>query len=235
MTELKKVKLPSSILTEELIFKSLMESDLITANILNEHFEITDIPSGKIGTMADLPAATVVFDLSGSSLSIRNDGAKKFAAKSQYLFKVLTDIIYKHHGIVEKFPGDGISMHFPANEFGKKSAIRNACEAIEEMEENLARLNMNRSDYRFTLTYGEDTIITAFGSQRHLELISIGHAVNVAHKLEKLVKEKECYIGIDFECHEIAQEYFRLPLCLPLPAELSRTDLYNDLWFGVWY
>jgi hypothetical protein len=125
MTELKKVNLPKKILTEEVIFKSLNASD-----ILNEHFSITDIPRGEIGTMADLPGATVVFDLSESSLNIRNEGAKKFAADSQYLFKILTDIIYRNHGIVEKFPGDGISMHFPAMKVLYKMHVNRSCRWI---------------------------------------------------------------------------------------------------------
>jgi class 3 adenylate cyclase len=144
--------------------------------------------------MVDLPVATVVFDLSGSSLSIRNYGAKKFAAETQYHFKVLTNIIYRNHGLVEKFPGDGISMHFRTMEFGKKGAIKNAIEVIIGMDEHLNK-KMNRDKYRFTLTYGEDTIITSFGSMKHQELISIGYAVNVAYKLEKIVKEYNCYIA----------------------------------------
>lgn len=229
MTELKKVNLPNKILTEEVIFKSLNASD-----ILHEHFSITDLPRGEIGTMADLPAATVVFDLSESSLSIRNEGAKKFAADSQYLFKILTDIIYRNHGIVEKFPGDGISMHFPAVGFGKEGAIHNACEAIMQMDTFLYK-TMGRDKYRFTLTYGEDTIITMFGSSKHLELISIGHAVNVAHKLEKLVKDKKCFVGIDSECRGIANKHFYHLSPFLLPDNLTRTGVDYDLWFGVEY
>lgn len=234
MTELKKVKLPNQILTESLILKSLNAADII-----NEHFSITDLPSGKIGTMADLPAATVVFDLSGSSLSIRNNGAKKFAAESQYLFRGLTDIIYRNNGIIEKFPGDGISMHFPANEFGKNGAIHNACEAIMQMDLFLiSKLGLSRKKYRFTLTYGEDTIITSFGSSKHMELISIGHAVNVAHKLEKRVKEAKCFLGMDDQCKLIVENagFSDLSPHLILDDDLKR-DPYSryEFWYGVKY
>ena len=230
MTELKKIEFPRQILTEEVIFKSLNATDVI----INEHFSITDLPHGEIGTMADLPAATVVFDLSGSSLSIRNEGARKFAAESQDLFRALTDTIYNNHGIVEKFPGDGISMHFPAMEFGKEGAIQNACRAIMKMDLILNK-TMGRDKYRFTLTYGEDTIITTFGSKKHLELISIGHAVNVAHKLEKIVKEQKCFLGIDSECRKTASKFFYNSSPFLMPEELTRASLDYDLWFGVEY
>lgn len=231
MTKLKKVQLPNEVLNEETIFKSLNVSD-----VLNEHFSITDLPQGEIGTMADLPAATVVFDLSDSSLNIRNNGAKNFAAESQYLFKVLTDIIYRNHGIVEKFPGDGISMHFPAIGFGKEGAIQNSCEAIMQMDHFLfTNLEIGRNKYRFSLTYGEDTIITTFGSPKHLELISIGHAVNVAHKLEKIIKEKNCFLGMDSDCAEIAKQFFRHLSPSLMPEGLKKPDLNYEFWFGVEY
>ncbi|MEI5898021.1 hypothetical protein [Bacillus albus] len=237
MTELRKVTLPNTILTEEVIFKSLNASD-----ILQEHFSITDLPADKIGTMADFPAVTVVFDLSGSSLNIRNNGAKTFAAESQYLFKVVTDIIYRNCGIVEKFPGDGISMHFPANSSektpNKEKAIYNACEAVMQIDHFLhTRLRLNRTDYRFSLTYGEDTIITTFGSSKHQELISIGHAVNVAHKLEKLIKENKCFIGMDAQCQVIAKNVgFRSWSRYIMPEELCKNRHHPyESWFGVKY
>ncbi|MEH7707952.1 hypothetical protein CN572_27555 [Bacillus wiedmannii] len=237
MTELRKVKLPNTILTEDVIFKSLNASD-----IFHEHFSITDLPTGNIGTMADFPAVTVVFDLSGSSLNIRNNGAKSFAAESQYLFKVVTNIIYRNYGIVEKFPGDGISMHFPAGssekEPNKDKAIYNACEAVMQIDHFLhTKLHLNRTDYRFSLTYGEDTIITTFGSSKHQELISIGHAVNVAHKLEKLIKEKKCFIGMDAQCQLVAKNVgFSSLSPFLMPEELCK-NMHNpyEFWFGVKY
>jgi hypothetical protein len=94
---------------------------------------------------------------------------------------------------------------------------------------------MRRDKYRFTLTYGKDTIITTFGSSMHLELISIGHAVNVAHKLEKLVKDKKCFVGIDSECRRIANRHFYHLTPFLMPDNLSRSDVDYEFWFGVEY
>jgi hypothetical protein len=102
------------------------------------------------------------------------------------------------------------------------------------MDEHLNK-KMNRDKYRFTLTYGEDTIITSFGSMKHQELISIGHAVNVAHKLEKIVKENNCYIGMDAECEKIARKNLYFSSCRKynLPSELYKNKVYYDYWYGV--
>lgn len=232
MQPLKQIKLQANgnVVTENLILKSLDVSSL------QEHFSITDLPKGMIGLAADLPAATVVFDLAGSTLSIRNDGAKNYAAESQDLFRGLSDIIYLHRGIIEKFPGDGISMHFPAVSVTKETAIIRGFKAIKEMDSFLRdEKKMNRNQYRFTLTYGDDTIVTKFGNDRHEELISIGHAVNVAHKLEKHVKAEGYYIGMDDYCKPIIEEKWRSEIyhLNYLPKDLRRDDGKIEFWYGV--
>lgn len=231
MKPLRQIKLQAGkVVTEDFIFKSLDLSSL------QEHFSITDLPKGMIGLAAELPAATVVFDLAGSSLSIRNHGAKNFAADSQDLFRGLSDTIYLHKGIIEKFPGDGISMHFPAVSVNKETAIIRAYKAIKEMDSFLRdKKKMNRSQYRFTLTYGDDTIVTKFGNDRHEELISIGHAVNVAHKLEKHVKAGSYYIGLDNQCKSIIEKEWKSESYHPnrLPNDLCRDSGKIEFWYGV--
>ncbi|NKX61479.1 hypothetical protein [Bacillus cereus] len=231
MTKLKMVNLPNKTLTEEIIFKSLNAAD-----ILHEQFSITDLPNGMIGLAAALPAATAVFDLAGSSLSVRNNGAINYAADSQDLFRGLSDIIYTHGGIIEKFPGDGISMHFPAVNVSKETAIIRAYKAIKEMDSFLRdKKNMSKSQYRFTLTYGDDTIVTKFGNDRHEELISIGHAVNVAHKLEKQVKDGGYYIGMDNQCKPIIQREWNNENYQPeyMLNDLCRSGNLIEFWYGV--
>lgn len=231
MTKLRIINLPNMVPTEERIIKSLNAAD-----IFQEQFSITDLPNGNIGIAAKLPAATAVFDLAGSSLSIRNRGALNYAAESQDLFRGLSDIIYMHNGIIEKFPGDGISMHFPAVNVTKDTAIIRAYKAIKEMISFLHdKKKMNKNQYRFTLTYGDDTIVTKFGNNNHEELISIGHAVNVAHKLEKEVKHGGYYLGMDNQCKPIIEKEWKYERFQPeyMPKDLCRNENGIEFWYGV--
>ena len=127
-------------------------------------------------------------------------------------------------------------MHFPAVNVTKETAIIRAYKAIKEMESFLRdEKKMNRSQYRFTLTYGDDTIVTKFGNSRHEELISIGHAVNVAHKLEKLVKSGGYYIGLDNQCKPIIQKEWNRENYQAeyMPSDLCRGDSLIEFWYGV--
>lgn len=193
---------------------------------------------GWSGIGVELPAATVVFDLAGSSLSIRDRGAIDYVKKNQEIFSKLTDIVYENQGIIEKFPGDGISMHFPLfdSEY-EKHPIERAFLAVDAMDTYLnADGRLQRNQYRFTLCYGNDTIITKFGNEKHEEFISIGHAVNVAHKLEKCVKDEMCVLGMDSISYEkcLIKKDFQI-IKTPLSSDLCRNPTEPEFWYGIKY
>lgn len=201
------------------------------------HFSITDIPDDWNGVAVELASATVVFDLAGSSVSIRDRGAKEYIDKTQKIFEKLTSIIYKHKGIVEKFPGDGISIHFPLFENESSDVpVERAWEALVEMDFYLREEKLDRSKFRFTMAYGEDTLITKFGDKNHEELISIGHAVNVAHKLEKYVKNESCFIGVDEKCFIVGRTVTNLSfISKNLERDLRRNEWVPENWHGARY
>ena len=210
----------------------ISEENLPLTNLL-EHFSTHDVGGDFKGTALAFPATTVVFDLAGSSKSIRRRGARSFAAESQQIFESLSDIIYKNNGVIEKFPGDGISMHFPAANDRKHQSIASAFNAIKEMDSNLRHnFVMKPQEYRFSMAYGSDTIITKFGNKSHTEIISIGNAVNVAHKLESHLKESIFNLAMDEICKssiQMGEENIRLKQ-FPLPP-----DLLSRSWDGKYY
>lgn len=225
------------------LMKSINIQDLkrdTTYSHIFEHFSITDIPGNWNGTAVELPAATVVFDLAGSSVSIRDRGARDYVEKTQRIFSQLTSIIYENQGIIEKFPGDGISMHFPLFEDEyKNQPIERAMQAVISMHNFLIKSEqgLSQSDFRFTMTYGTGTIVTKFGNYKHEELISVGHAVNVAHKMEKLVKENGCFVGLDEECYSFCEKKFKdfKVERYILDPSMCRNPYVEDYWFGVKY
>lgn len=226
-------------LTESINYGDVRKS--LSPSYIMNHFSIqdidTDIPEDWKGVALTFPAATLVFDLAGSSVSIRERGAKDYVIQNQEIFSKLTQIIYSQEGIIEKFPGDGISAHFPIfeSEFKRSPIIRayNSMVYIKKFLEEEQK--MSCSQFRFTLTYGKDTIITKFGGEEHTELISIGHAVNLAHKLEKYVKDEECFVGIDEICFPYCFPYIKGAVSYNLDSNLRRESNLEENWYGVKY
>ena len=210
-------------------------------------FSITDIEITDMqdGSFISIPGVTFVFDLEGSSVDIRDNGEASFIEKYSCMFKELTHIIYSNKGIVEKFPGDGISAHFLKEQdvdisLCTKNAANAACEIQKYMNDN------NYIGYRISMWTGSSTKATFIGDNHHRELISIGHAVNVAHKLEKYVKEEKYTLGMD---RNIVNTYSELTgISLPSEIELhyginnnyksfelpeNLQDDSNKYWYGV--
>ncbi|MDF9845017.1 MULTISPECIES: hypothetical protein [unclassified Paenibacillus] len=210
----------------------------LNAGQLLEHLSISDLPNGIEGNYVNLSAATMVFDLAGSSLSIRERGAKDYFVRHQNIFRNLTQIIYAHKGIIEKFPGDGISMHFVNTTLDKLGIVNCITHAVRTANEIINYLITNEgmtSGFRLSLSYGDDTIAALIGGKEHEEWITIGHAVNVAHKLEKEIKDKHCIFGMDEDCYSVYTNIYRNGSAyrFAMPEDLKKQIKSEEFWYGV--
>lgn len=135
------------------VFASLDQS------ILHEQFSIDDVRLDSEAKYADIPGVTMVFDLAGSSASIRQNGPKDFVDRYAKLFDHLTTTLYQHDGIIEKFPGDGISAHFlkKAGESTLKNARNRAVKATISIREYMKKEQLG-SSFRICLWSGEDSV-----------------------------------------------------------------------------
>lgn len=204
----------------------------LDVSLLLEHFSLEDIPMNGEAYYVDIPGVTMVFDLAGSSASIRQKGPISFVDQYAKMFDRLTSIIYNFEGIIEKFPGDGISVHFLKRE-GETTLNEAHTRAIKASIEIVSYMNAQgyAKDYRISMWTGKDTIATIIGNSHHKELISVGHGVNVAHKLEKVIKDARCYIGMD---EPLAQRYRLLGGRLSTESYLG-TEIggVGEKWYGV--
>lgn len=218
-----------------------MEQRSFTDPKVINHFDIKDIPANRFlkDVYLDIPGITMVFDLEGSSASIRQRGARDFVDVHTEVFNNLTTIIYKREGIIEKFPGDGISAHFLAPptpgdniEDGLALARAFAVDALLEIRRYMIMQNQSIS-YRVVLWSGKDTIATQIGNDFHTEVISVGDGVNTAHKLEKEVKNRGCRFGMDSFLKDSYLKRSPSTAFVPhrLPSDLRTEE--NSFWYGI--
>ena len=106
----------------------------------------------------------------------------------------MTEIIFKHDGIVDKFIGDGILAYWGAFTPGKNHALL-AARASLEMTRRLEELNREwQSVGRQPISIGiglntGDVIFGNVGSGKKIEFTVIGDAANLASRLEGLNKQ----------------------------------------------
>jgi len=128
-----------------------------------------------------------------TTITEQSDPIELIALLNEYL-TAMTEIIFKHDGIVDKFIGDGILAYWGAFTPGKNHALL-AAKASLEMTRRLEELNREwQSVGRQPISIGiglntGEVIFGNVGSGKKVEFTVIGDAVNLASRLEGLNKQ----------------------------------------------
>ena len=106
-------------------------------------------------------------------------------------FSRITPIIFKHHGTLDKFMGDGLLAFFGApisSEDDPMHAVQTAIEIIREIvsiNQQNAKKNWPTLHVSIGINTGE-VVAGYIGSEDHLNYTVIGDAVNVAQRIETI-------------------------------------------------
>jgi adenylate cyclase len=145
--------------------------------------------------------ATVLFaDVRGfTSLSEKLRPEQVVDLLNEY-FTVMTEVIFSHQGLLDKYIGDGLMALFGVA-YGAEEAPLNAAKAAIDMQRQMITLRQNfeqRYGHSINIGIGINTgIITVgyIGSQRRMEYTGIGDAVNLAARLESNTKPGQIIIS----------------------------------------
>ena len=98
----------------------------------------------------------------------------------------MESIIFRHHGTLDKFLGDGVMASFGTPNVGKDDSQR-ALECIKDVADVLLPqgLSISVGAHRGTVVLGE------VGSSRRLEFATIGDTVDVAARLEVATRQSD--------------------------------------------
>lgn len=106
------------------------------------------------------------------------------------LFGFMIEIVNRHHGIINKFLGDGFMAVFGAPVSDGRdchNAVAAALEILARVEEEMARGRVLPTGVRIGLHAGE-AVTGSIGSQLRREYTVIGDVVNLASRIEQLNK-----------------------------------------------
>ncbi len=157
---------------------------------------------------------TVMFsDVRGfTTISERLGPTELVRLLNEYL-TVMTDIIQKHWGTVDKYEGDAI-MAFWGRPYPQVDHALKACRACLEMSDGLNSLNAKwRAEGRQELNIGIGLntglmVVGNMGSNRRFNYTVMGDAVNLGSRLEGQTKEYGTRIIISEATYEYAREEF---------------------------
>jgi len=132
-------------------------------------------------------------DIRGFSNLSRKLGARRTVSLLNYFFSVMGGIVFNHHGIVDKYLGDGFLALFGAPVVSPDDAD-NAVAAALKMQAELASVNSRlAADYGLTLEVGislhsGEVVVGNIGFEMKMDYTVIGEAVNDVFRLQELCK-----------------------------------------------
>ena len=148
------------------------------------------LASGADGATDTHTVAVMFVDIRGFTAAARQRTPVEVVHRLDSAFAVLVEIVDRHHGIVNKFLGDGFLALFGAP-LADPDAARSAVKAAREMLEAMQRDNAT-TDWPLRIGIGihlGEVVAGNVGSPRRKEYTVIGDTVNFASRLEALNKD----------------------------------------------
>jgi adenylate cyclase len=148
------------------------------------------LASGADGATDTRTVAVMFVDIRGFTAAARARTPVEVVQRLDSAFAVLVEIVDRHHGIVNKFLGDGFLALFGAP-LADPDAARRAVTAAHEMLEAMKRDNEG-SSWPLRIGIGihlGEVVAGNVGSPRRKEYTVIGDTVNFASRLEALNKD----------------------------------------------
>ncbi len=167
-------------------FGAYVPQDLVDALLEN--------PEIAPGEGAEVEVAILFTDLRGFTEYGEGTPAPRLVRELNGYLEAMVAVVHAHHGIVDRFTGDGILAVFGLPTLRGDEASR-ALAAASELSGALARLNEQRAEQGLpTLSHGVGVhwgavIAGHVGTANRLQYTVLGDAVNVASRLQEATKE----------------------------------------------
>jgi adenylate cyclase len=194
--------------------RSMLER-YVSRNVVREVLDNRDDFLTKLGGTRQ-PVTVLFSDVRGfTSFSEHADASAVVEQLNEYLGEMV-GIIFRNHGTVDKFIGDGIMAVWGnvVSEGEDKDALR-AVTAAVEMLARLASLNEEwtaKGIHPFQVGIGVhhgDAVFGNIGSSEKMEPTVIGDTVNLASRVEGLTKRYGLSLCVTRPVADHAREYFR--------------------------
>ena len=176
-------------------------------NLFGQHVS-PSVVERLLATQAEPPSelrtiCVLFLDIRGFTAMARNRSAEETVALLNAFFAEMVDVVDCHHGIINKFMGDGFLALFGAP-LDDPAAAKNALAAARAMIETVEAWNKERPSQALRVGIGihkGEAVTGVVGSPRRKEYTVIGDTVNLAARLEQLTKETGAQVLVSNSVH----------------------------------
>lgn len=201
-------------------------------HIVNQILESPD--SLKLGG-SNIEATILFADVRGFTPLSENLRPEQIVELLNEYFTNMTDIIFEHQGLLDKYMGDGLMALFGVA-YAAKEAPVNAAKAAIDMQRRMISLRQKffeQFGHQINIGIGINTgVITVgyIGSNRRMEYTGIGDAVNLTARLES--NSKPSQIIISSATYELVKDVIPTKSLGPIKVKgkAEPQEVYEVIW-----
>jgi adenylate cyclase len=154
------------------------------------------LESGHLPELQEMQSTVLFADIAGSSQMAEKMGPRRFGELLNRYYQDVTNIIFEHGGLIDKYLGDGFMAVFGMNqlqEHPEENAVIAAIEILKMIED---RYRGNEYNINIGIGINSGSIVAGYVSTKErLEFSVLGDTVNVASRLESLARPNRILIG----------------------------------------
>ncbi len=158
--------------------------------LLHDYLQTGQLPGLQVEKV------TVLFtDIADSTRLAETLGVEQFGALLTEYYKDITEIVFDHGGLINKYLGDGVMAVFGMTAHEKNPEIHAVRAGLDILKKIATHTHLGHS-YKVGIGINTGMAMAGYiGTQEHVELTVIGDSVNVASRLESLARPDKLLIG----------------------------------------
>lgn len=220
-------------------FNIMSKSLALTENTLQRYLPldvVVEVMQGRrqLDDKAQELDVTILFaDLCGFTQATEQLGSEKISDVLNSFFEAMTQVIFQHGGMIDKFIGDGIMVVFGApRKSSRQKQVEDAMSCALAMQKTLDEWNDSwekKFGLRFPMRIGMNSgpvLFGTFGGSLRSEFTVIGGAVNLAARVEAQAEPDSIYVTEAFLEH-LRSHSFELAGQFALKGISQRIPLYR--------
>lgn len=164
-------------------------SHYVAPSVVNELLKNPD----KFGLQVDTREVTVLFcDIRNFTSLAENSSPEELSRFLNTYFSLMTEIILKNNGMVDKYIGDAVMAVWGSPLSNPKhgmQGVKAACEMRESIEQHSSKLRLDGRKIRIGIGINSGAASAGnFGCDKHFDYTVLGDNVNLASRVEELTK-----------------------------------------------
>lgn len=154
------------------------------------------LETGSLPELKELDCTVLFADIAGSSRMAEKLGLKRFGKLLNRYYQDVTNVIFDHGGLLDKYLGDGFMAVFGMTGLQKQPEERAVSSAIEILKLLDAQYRETENHIDVGIGINSGPVVAGYiSTKERVELSVLGDTVNIASGLESMARPNRILIG----------------------------------------